>query len=113
MWRFIDTRTRVSDCEVFQSQSQTLQRLQKGEEVYDSTNKTDLGFSHHRDSNSLKLKRAFVLVRRHHGDERCFFPSGSFQSERTLMNRKKNILSLENKKRGKYPFFFSTNEYYH
>ena len=76
MWRFIDTRTRVLDCEGFQSQSQTLKSLQKDEEVYNSTNKTDMGFSHHRDSDSLKLKRAFVLVGRHHGDERCFTQTG-------------------------------------
>ena len=56
MWRFINTPTRDSDFEGFWSQSQTLQPLQKGEEVYDRTNKTDMGFSHHRASDSLKLK---------------------------------------------------------
>ena len=57
--------------------------------------------------------RAFVLVRRHHGDERCFYPSWGFQSERTLMKHKKNILALENTKRGKYPFFLFVEKIFH
>jgi hypothetical protein len=59
---------------------------------------------------------AVDLARRHHGDMSIIYPKESFMRTHAFVSVKKH--SFFNKKKEKYPFFFtqrkaSTNEYYH